>query len=52
MTPFTSLRPWDLHPDGFVPRMKKFVVVGIFDSGFYEYDSTLAYLSLRDCRPS
>jgi len=33
---------------GMAPRMKKFVVVGIFDSGFYEYDSTLAYLSLRD----
>ncbi|OPY86971.1 MAG: Lipoprotein-releasing system transmembrane protein LolE [Syntrophus sp. PtaU1.Bin208] len=35
-------------PMGFVPRMKKFVVVGIFDSGFYEYDSTLAYVSLKD----
>jgi lipoprotein-releasing system permease protein len=33
-----------------IPRMKKFVVVGIFDSGFYEYDSTLAYLSLKDCQ--
>jgi lipoprotein-releasing system permease protein len=31
-----------------VPRMKKFVVVGIFESGFYEYDSTLAYTSLAD----
>jgi lipoprotein-releasing system permease protein len=37
-------------PMGFVPRMKKFVVVGIFDSGFYEYDSTLAYVSLADCQ--
>jgi len=37
-------------PMGFVPRMKKFVVVGIFDSGFYEYDSTLAYISLKDCQ--
>jgi lipoprotein-releasing system permease protein len=37
-------------PMGMVPRMKKFVVVGIFDSGFYEYDSTLAYLSLKDCQ--
>jgi lipoprotein-releasing system permease protein len=35
---------------GMVPKMKKFVVVGIFDSGFYEYDSTLAYVSLRDCQ--
>ncbi|NPU85470.1 MAG: lipoprotein-releasing ABC transporter permease subunit [Syntrophaceae bacterium] len=37
-------------PMGMVPRMKRFLVVGIFESGFYEYDSTLAYLSLRDCQ--
>ncbi len=37
-------------PMGMMPRMKKFLVVGIFDSGFYEYDSTLAYISLRDCQ--
>jgi lipoprotein-releasing system permease protein len=37
-------------PMGMVPRMKKFVVVGIFESGFYEYDSTLAYLSLQSCQ--
>ena len=35
-------------PMGMVPRMKTFVVVGIFESGFYEYDSTLAYISLED----
>ena len=37
-------------PMGMMPRMKKFAVVGIFESGFYEYDSTLAYLSLRNCQ--
>lgn len=37
-------------PMGLVPRMKAFVVVGIFESGFYEYDSTLAYISLKDCQ--
>jgi len=37
-------------PFGLVPRVKKFIVVGIFDSGFYEYDSTLAFISLRDCQ--
>ncbi|MBN1472090.1 MAG: lipoprotein-releasing ABC transporter permease subunit [Syntrophaceae bacterium] len=37
-------------PMGTVPRMGKFVVVGIFESGFYEYDSTLAYLSLENCQ--
>jgi lipoprotein-releasing system permease protein len=34
-------------PMGMVPRMKPFIVVGIFESGFYEYDSTLAYISLK-----
>ena len=37
-------------PMGMVPRIKKFVVVGIFDSGFYEYDSGLAFLSLPECQ--
>jgi len=37
-------------PMGMMPRMGKFLVVGIFESGFYEYDSTLAYLSLRSCQ--
>lgn len=37
-------------PLGMVPRMKRFIVVGIFDSGVYEYDSTLAFLSLADCQ--
>jgi len=37
-------------PMGMVPRMGKFIVVGIFESGFYEYDSTLAYLSVQSCQ--
>jgi lipoprotein-releasing system permease protein len=37
-------------PMGMVPRMKPFLVVGIFESGFYEYDSTLAYISLKNCQ--
>jgi len=37
-------------PMGSVPRMGQFIVVGIFESGFYEYDSTLAYLSLESCQ--
>jgi lipoprotein-releasing system permease protein len=37
-------------PMGMIPKLKKFLVVGIFDSGFYEYDATLAYLSLKDCQ--
>jgi lipoprotein-releasing system permease protein len=37
-------------PMGVMPRLKKFLVVGVFDSGFYEYDSTMAFLSLRDAQ--
>lgn len=35
-------------PMGVVPRLRKFAVVGIFDSGFYEYDASLAFISLRE----
>ena len=49
--PVSIISPMGIStPMGMVPRMKKFVVVGIFDSGFYEYDSTLAYISLKDCQ--
>ena len=49
--PVSIISPMGIStPMGMVPKMKKFVVVGIFDSGFYEYDSTLAYVSLRDCQ--
>jgi len=37
-------------PMGMMPRMKAFIVAGIFESGFYEYDSTLAYISLEECQ--
>ena len=37
-------------PMGMVPRMKPFLVVGIFESGFFEYDTTLAYISLKNCQ--
>lgn len=37
-------------PFGVVPRVKRFLVVGIFDSGFYEYDATLAYISLGEAQ--
>ncbi|MBF0368314.1 MAG: lipoprotein-releasing ABC transporter permease subunit [Magnetococcales bacterium] len=35
---------------GAMPRMKRFRVVGIFDSGMYEYDNTLAYIHLPDAQ--
>jgi len=34
-------------PLGIVPKIRKFKVVGIFDSGMYEYDSNLAYISIK-----
>jgi lipoprotein-releasing system permease protein len=29
-----------------MPRWKKFLIVGVFESGMYEYDTTLAYISI------
>jgi len=49
--PITIISPVGVStPMGIVPLMKKFIVVGIFESGFYEYDSKLAYLSLKNCQ--
>jgi len=36
-----------MGPLGMVPRMKKMRVVGIFSAGMYEYDTGLAYISIR-----
>ena len=35
-------------PAGVVPRLKQLTVVGVFDAGHYEYDSTLALLHVED----
>jgi lipoprotein-releasing system permease protein len=35
-----------LTPMGVIPKIKTLRVVGIFDTGMYEYDSSLAYVSL------
>ena len=35
-------------PAGVVPRLKQMTVVGVFDSGHYEYDSTLAMVHQDD----
>jgi len=34
-------------PAGMVPRIKRFVVVATFDSGMFEYDTSLAYMGLE-----
>lgn len=36
----------NITPLGMMPRMKAFKVVGIFNTGMFEYDSTLAYVSI------
>ena len=35
-------------PAGFTPRMRQFTVSGLFSSGHYEYDSTLAFMHVGD----
>ena len=37
-------------PAGMIPRMKRFVVAGVFDSGMFDYDTTLAYMALADAQ--
>jgi lipoprotein-releasing system permease protein len=40
----------DLTPLGLVPRYQRFSVVGIFKSGFYQYDSSYAFMRLADAQ--
>ena len=40
----------NITPFGMVPKTRQFRVTGIFDTGMYEYDATLAYVSLRDAQ--
>ncbi len=40
----------ELTPLGLVPRYQRFMVVGIFKSGFYQYDSSYAFLRLLDAQ--
>ena len=42
ISPFGSV----LTPFGLGPRMRSFTVAGIFELGMYEYDSTLAYVTI------
>jgi lipoprotein-releasing system permease protein len=37
-------------PSGLVPRIKRFVVAGVFSSGMFDYDTTLVYLGLADAQ--
>lgn len=35
---------------GVVPKVRRFFVAGVFDSGMHEYDATLVYMSLPDAQ--
>jgi lipoprotein-releasing system permease protein len=39
-----------ISPMGYLPAMKRFQVAGLFESGMYEYDGSLAYIHLRDAQ--
>jgi len=39
-----------ITPLGMMPKMKPFRVTGIFNTGMFEYDSTLAYVSLHQAQ--
>jgi lipoprotein-releasing system permease protein len=40
----------ELTPFGMVPKYNRFHVVGIFNSGFYDYDSSWAFVRLSDAQ--
>ena len=38
----------NVTPAGIMPRLRRFTVVGIFEAGMYEYDSTMALMHVED----
>lgn len=40
----------ELTPAGYIPKFKKFEVVGTFRSGMYEYDNQMGYVSLESAQ--
>ncbi len=39
-----------ISPIGHIPTMKRFKVVGLFESGMYEYDRSLAYIHIKNAQ--
>jgi len=37
-------------PFGITPKMKRFEVIGVFDTGMYEYNNTLAYINIKSAQ--
>jgi lipoprotein-releasing system permease protein len=40
----------NITPLGMVPKLRQFRVVGLFNTGMFEYDSTLAYVALDEAQ--
>jgi lipoprotein-releasing system permease protein len=40
----------NITPLGMIPKLKQFRVVGIFNTGMFEYDTTLAYVTLSEAQ--
>lgn len=40
----------ELSPLGWMPKIQRCMVAGIFKSGFYQYDSSYAFMRLRDAQ--
>lgn len=39
-----------ISPVGHMPAMKRFCIVGLFETGMYEYDGSLAFIRLEDAQ--
>ena len=47
----TAISPQgELSPFGPIPKYQRFKVIGIFKSGFYDYDSSWAFIRLQDAQ--
>jgi len=40
----------ELTPYGLLPKLQRFRIVGIFHSGFYQYDSSFGFIRLKDAQ--
>jgi len=40
----------NITPLGMMPKLRRFRVVGVFNTGMFEYDSTLAYVNLSEAQ--